>query len=173
MFTLTDDQRIIAQTAREFAWEHLAPNAVRWDQTKHFPVDELRKAAEIGMGGINVRESSGGSGLSRWDSVLIFESLASGCPSIAAYISIHNMVAWMIDHYGDQTQRNRWLPRLCSMEHLASYCLTEPESGSDAAALRTSALRDGDHYIVTGTKQFISGAGASEVYLVMARTGED
>ncbi|HEY0495512.1 MAG TPA: acyl-CoA dehydrogenase family protein [Kutzneria sp.] len=172
MLTLTDDQRAIARTAHDFAQEHLAPKAVEWDQSKHFPVDVLRKAAEIGMGAITVREESGGSGLSRMDSALIFEALARGCPSIAAYISIHNMVGWMIDRYGDATQRGRWLPRVCSMDDLTSYCLTEPEAGSDAAALRTSAVRDGDHYIVNGTKQFISGAGASSVYLVMVRTGE-
>ncbi|MFE0374261.1 acyl-CoA dehydrogenase family protein [Streptomyces inhibens] len=172
MYTLTDDQRAIQRAARDFADEYLAPNAVDWDRDKHFPVDVLRKAAEIGMGGVNVRTESGGSGLTRMDSALIFEALASGCPSISAYISIHNMVAWMVDTYGTPAQRDQWLPLLCSMEHLASYCLTEPEAGSDAAALRTRAVRDGDSYVVTGVKQFISGAAASQVYLVMVRTHE-
>ncbi|SDH47177.1 hypothetical protein SAMN05421505_11687 [Sinosporangium album] len=172
MFTLTDDQRAIAEAAREFADEHLAPHAVTWDQTKHFPVDVLRKAAELGMGGIYIREDVGGSELSRFEAALIFEALATGCPSIAAYISIHNMTAWMIDVFGDEAQRSRWLPRMCTMEDLGSYCLTEPEAGSDAAALRTRADRDGDDYVLNGVKQFISGAGASQIYIVMARTGE-
>ncbi|MFD1812782.1 isobutyryl-CoA dehydrogenase [Rhodococcus gannanensis] len=172
MFTLTDDERAISETARDFAAEFLAPNAVEWDQAKHFPVDVLRKAAALGMGGIYVREDVGGSGLRRLDSVRIFEQLATGDPSIAAYISIHNMVAWMIDTYGTDEQRRQWLPDLCSMERLGSYCLTEPGAGSDAAALATKAVRDGDDYVLTGVKQFISGAGASDVYLVMARTGD-
>ncbi|MFI1615515.1 acyl-CoA dehydrogenase family protein [Streptomyces lydicus] len=172
MYTLTDDQQAIRRAARDFADEYLAPDAAEWDREKHFPVDVLRKAAEIGMGGVNVREESGGSGLTRMDSALVFEALATGCPTISAYISIHNMVAWMIDTYGSAAQRDRWLPLLCSMEHLASYCLTEPEAGSDAAALRTRAVRDGDSYVVTGVKQFISGAASSQVYLVMVRTHE-
>ncbi|MER7151772.1 acyl-CoA dehydrogenase family protein [Streptomyces lydicus] len=172
MYTLTDDQQAIRRAARDFADEYLAPDAAEWDREKHFPVDVLRKAAEIGMGGVNVREESGGSGLTRMDSALVFEALATGCPTISAYISIHNMVAWMIDTYGTAAQRDRWLPLLCSMEHLASYCLTEPEAGSDAAALRTRAVRDGDSYVVTGVKQFISGAASSQVYLVMVRTHE-
>lgn len=172
MFTLTDDDRAIRDTARDFATEYLAPNAVEWDQDKHFPVDVLRKAAELGMGGIYVNEDVGGSGLRRLDSVRIFEELAKGCPSIASYISIHNMVAWMIDKYGNDEQRHQWLPKLCTMEHLASYCLTEPGAGSDAAALSTKAVRDGDEYVLTGVKQFISGAGTSDVYVVMARTGD-
>ena len=172
MFTLTDDERAISDTARDFADEYLAPNAIEWDQTKHFPVDVLRKAAALGMGGIYIREDVGGSGLRRLDSVRIFEQLATGDPSIAAYISIHNMVAWMIDTYGTDEQRHQWLPDLCSMERLGSYCLTEPGAGSDAAALSTKAVRDGDDYLLTGVKQFISGAGASDVYVVMARTGD-
>ncbi|GII94853.1 acyl-CoA dehydrogenase family protein [Sinosporangium siamense] len=171
MFTLTDDQRAIMEAARSFADEHLAPHAVAWDHDKHFPVDVLRKAAELGMGGIYVREDVGGSDLSRLDAALIFESLATGCPSIAAYISIHNMTAWMIDRYGDEEQRSRWLPGMCAMDDLGSYCLTEPEAGSDAAALRTRADRDGDDYVLNGVKQFISGAGAAQNYIVMARTG--
>ncbi len=171
MFTLNDDERAINDTAREFADEFLAPNAIEWDQQKHFPVDVLRKAAGLGMGGIYIREDVGGSGLTRVDSVRIFEQLATGDPSIAAYISIHNMVAWMIDTYGNDEQRQRWLPGLCAMDQLGSYCLTEPGAGSDAAMLGTKAVRDGDEYVLDGVKQFISGAGTSEVYVVMARTG--
>ncbi|WP_305094579.1 isobutyryl-CoA dehydrogenase [Prescottella sp. R16] len=171
MFTLSDDERAIALTARDFAAEYLAPDAVEWDQAKHFPVDVLRKAGALGMGGIYIREDVGGSGLSRLDGVRIFEQLATGCPSIAAYISIHNMVTWMIDEFGTDEQRRRWVPALASMEQLGSYCLTEPGAGSDAAALSTKAVRDGDDYVLTGVKQFISGAGTSDVYVVMARTG--
>ncbi|OZD08645.1 acyl-CoA dehydrogenase [Rhodococcus sp. 06-235-1A] len=171
MFTLNEDERAINDTAREFADEFLAPSAIEWDQQKHFPVDVLRKAAGLGMGGIYIREDVGGSGLTRVDSVRIFEQLATGDPSIAAYISIHNMVAWMIDTYGDDEQRQRWLPGLCAMDQLGSYCLTEPGAGSDAAMLATKAVRDGDEYVLDGVKQFISGAGTSEVYVVMARTG--
>ncbi|MFF5126483.1 acyl-CoA dehydrogenase family protein [Streptomyces syringium] len=168
---LTEEQLALAGTTLDFAREHLAPHAVAWDQDKHFPVDVLRKAAGLGLGGVYVREAAGGSGLTRADGVLIFEVLATGCPSIAGYLSIHNMVGWMIDRYGDEAQRARWLPGLCSMDTLGSYCLTEPGAGSDAAALRTRAVRDGDCYVLTGVKQFISGAGAAEVYIVMARTG--
>ncbi|MFG2639866.1 acyl-CoA dehydrogenase family protein [Streptomyces sp. NPDC048370] len=170
---LTEDQRALVETTLDFAQDHLAPHALDWDRDKHFPVDVLRKAAGLGLGGVYVREESGGSGLTRSDGVLVFETLASGCPSIAGYLSIHNMVAWMVDHYGDEAQRLRWLPRLCAMDDLASYCLTEPGAGSDAAALTTRAVRDGDHWVLTGVKQFISGAGASQLYLVMARTGGD
>jgi alkylation response protein AidB-like acyl-CoA dehydrogenase len=172
-FQLGEDQRAIFEMARGFAAERLAPFAIEWDREKHFPVDVLRAAAALGMGGIYVSEAYGGSGLSRLDAVLIIEALATGCPTIAAYISIHNMVAGMIDCYGDDRQRMRYLPKLCSMESLSSYCLTEPASGSDAAALRTKAVRDGDHYIVNGVKQFISGAGVADIYVVMVRTGED
>jgi alkylation response protein AidB-like acyl-CoA dehydrogenase len=133
----------------------------------------MREAAMLGMGGIYIGEDVGGSGLSRLDAALIFEALATGCPTVAAYISIHNMCAWMIDAYGDEGQRQRFLPKLCTMEHLASYCLTEPGAGSDAAALKTRAARDGDHYVLDGVKQFISGAGVSDIYVVMARTGAD
>ncbi|HEY5854014.1 MAG TPA: isobutyryl-CoA dehydrogenase [Aldersonia sp.] len=172
MFTLTEDEKAITETARDFADEYLAPQAVEWDQEKHFPVDVLRKAAALGMGGIYIREDVGGSGLCRLDAVRIFEQLATGCPAISAYISIHNMSAWMIDKYGSDELRQRWLPRLCTMELLASYCLTEPGAGSDAAALSTKAVRDGDEYVLNGVKQFISGAGVSDVYVVMARTGD-
>jgi len=170
--TLTEDQLALAEVTLDFAQEQLAPHAVTWDQTKHFPVDVIRRAAGLGLCGVYVREEHGGSGLSRSDGVLVFETLAAGCPSIAAYLSIHNMVAWMIDRYGDHAQHARWLPGLCSAATLGSYCLTEPGAGSDAAALRTRAERRGDHYVLTGVKQFISGAGAAGVYVVMARTGE-
>ncbi|MFI6045415.1 acyl-CoA dehydrogenase family protein [Nocardia sp. NPDC051321] len=171
MFILDEDEQAIRDTARGFADEFLAPNALEWDEQKHFPVDVLRKAGPLGLGGIYVQEDVGGSGLRRLDAVRIFEQLATGCPAIAAYISIHNMATWMIDSYGDAAQRTRWLPNLTSMELLASYALTEPGAGSDAAALSTKAVRDGDDYIFNGTKQFISGAGATDVYVVMARTG--
>lgn len=170
---LTDDQLAVVETTLDFAQEHLAPHAVAWDQDKHFPVDVLRKAAGLGLGGVYVREDVGGSELSRTDGVLVFEALATGCPSIAGYLSIHNMVGWMVDRYGTEAQRERYLPRLCAMELLGSYCLTEPGAGSDAAALRTRAVRNGDAYVLTGTKQFISGAGASHLYIVLARTGGD
>jgi alkylation response protein AidB-like acyl-CoA dehydrogenase len=172
-FELGDEQAAIRDMAREFAGEHLAPFAVEWDRNKHFPLETMRAAAALGMGGIYVDEALGGSGLSRLDAALIIEALATGCPTIAAYISIHNMVAGMIDRYGNDEQRNRYLPKLCSMEHFASYCLTEPAAGSDAAALRTKAVLDGEHYIVNGVKQFISGAGVAEIYAVMVRTGDD
>ncbi|MEV5677969.1 acyl-CoA dehydrogenase family protein [Streptomyces sp. NPDC052179] len=169
--SLTEDQQAMIETTLDFAQDHLAPHAVQWDQDKHFPLDTLRKAAGLGLGGVYVREDAGGSGLSRADGVLVFEALASGCPSIAGYLSIHNMVAWMLDTYGDEGQRARWLPRLCAMDDLGSYCLTEPGAGSDAGAIGTRAVRDADGYLLTGVKQFISGAGASQVYVVMARTG--
>ncbi|MFI9626688.1 acyl-CoA dehydrogenase family protein [Streptomyces sp. NPDC052042] len=171
--TLTEDQLALAEVTLDFAQEHLAPHAVDWDQEKHFPADVLRHAADLGLAGVYVREEHGGSGLTRADGVVVFEVLATGCPSIAGYLSIHNMVGWMIDHYGSPAQRARWLPTLCTAESLGSYCLTEPGAGSDAAALRTRAERDGDTYVLTGVKQFISGAGTSDVYLVMARTGGD
>src|SRR5829696_5992256 len=171
-FSLTEDQIAIRDMAQSFAAENLAPKAVEWDQTKFFPVDVMREAAALGMGGVYIREDVGGSGLSRLDAALIFEALATGCPTISAYLSIHNMAVWMIDRYGSDEQRHRFIPKLCTMEHLASYCLTEPGAGSDAAALKTRAVRDGDHYVVSGVKQFISGAGVSDVYVTMVRTGE-
>lgn len=172
MFALNAEQQAIVEMARGFAQQKLAPKAIEWDQEKHFPVDVLRQAAALGMGGVYVREDFGGSGLSRLDAALIFEALATGCPSIAAYISIHNMCTWMIDSFGDEAQRAKWIPRLCTMENLASYCLTEPGAGSDAAALRTRAVKDGDAYVLNGVKQFISGAGTSDIYVVMARTSD-
>jgi alkylation response protein AidB-like acyl-CoA dehydrogenase len=170
-FSLNDEQVAVRDMARTFADEVFAPNAIAWDEARYFPVAEMRKAAELGMAGIYAAEDVGGSGLSRLDAVLIFEALASGCPTVAAYISIHNMVAWMIDAYGSVEQRQKWLPALCKMELFASYCLTEPGAGSDAAALQTRAARDGDSYVLNGQKLFISGAGESGVYVVMARTG--
>ena len=172
-FALDAEQTALRDTARAFADEYFAPNAVAWDEAKHFPVAEMRKAAELGMAGIYVAEDFGGSGLSRLDAALIFEALATGCPTVAAYMSIHNMIAWMIDAYGSDAQRQNWLPRLCRMELFASYCLTEAGSGSDAAALQTRAVRDGADYVLNGQKLFISGAGASDLYAVMARTGGD
>lgn len=172
MFSLTEDQIAIRDMAQGFAAETLAPHAVRWDEEKHFPVEEMRQAAALGMGGVYIAEDVGGSGLTRLDATLIFEALSTACPTVAAYISIHNMCAWMIDRYGSDEQRHKFLPKLCSMEHLASYCLTEPGAGSDAAALKTKAVLDGDHYVLDGQKQFISGAGVSDVYVVMVRTGE-
>jgi alkylation response protein AidB-like acyl-CoA dehydrogenase len=173
-FSLSSEQLALRDMAKKFADERFAPNAISWDERKHFPVDELREAATLGMGAIYVREESGGSGLNRLDAALIFEALATGCPSTAAYLSIHNMVAWMIDRFGSPDLIARFMPKLATMEHLSSYCLTEPGAGSDAAALKTRAQRDGNSsYVLDGVKQFISGAGASDVYLVMARTGGD
>jgi alkylation response protein AidB-like acyl-CoA dehydrogenase len=172
LFALPDDQVAIRDMARDFAAERIRPHALDWDERKHFPVDVMREAAALGMGGVYVREDIGGSGLSRLDAALIFEALATGCPTVSAFISIHNMCAGMVDRYGSEAQRQAWLPDLCSMTTIASYCLTEPGAGSDAAALKTSARRDGEHYVLNGTKQFISGAGAADLYLVMARTGD-
>ncbi|MES2029505.1 MAG: isobutyryl-CoA dehydrogenase [Pseudomonadota bacterium] len=170
-FALHEEQTAIRDMAREFAAEKIAPFALKWDEEKHFPKEVMREAALLGMGGIYIRDDVGGSGLTRFDAALIFEALATGCPTTSAFISIHNMASWMIDSYGSEAQRRKWLPRLCTMELLASYCLTEPGSGSDAAALRTRAVVDGDHYILNGQKQFISGAGDTDVYVVMVRTG--
>jgi alkylation response protein AidB-like acyl-CoA dehydrogenase len=170
-FSLNEEQQALADLARDFAQRQLGPRALAWDETRHFPVDALREAAALGMGGITIAEDVGGAALSRLDAALIFEGLATGCPSIAAYISIHNMACSMIDRFGSEAQRRRFLPRLVTMEHLSSYCLSEPGAGSDAAALRTRALRDGDAYVLDGVKQFISGAGVSDIYVVMARTG--
>ena len=176
MFTLDDDDKVIVDAAREFSDKRIAPHAIEWDEGHHFPKDVLREAAEMGMGAIYVSEDVGGSGMRRLDGVRIFEQLARGCPSVAAYLSIHNMCVWMIDEFGTDEQRQQWIPKLASMELFASYCLTEPGAGSDAAALRTKAVKEGEgpdaEYVLTGTKQFISGGGQSDVYVVMARTGE-
>jgi alkylation response protein AidB-like acyl-CoA dehydrogenase len=171
-FELSEEQRAFQQTARDFAHSEMMPHARAWDEDEIFPADTLRKAAALGFGGIYVRDDVGGSALSRLDATIIFEELAQGCTSTAAYISIHNMAAWMIDAFADAPQRQRFLPKLCTMEHFASYCLTEPDAGSDAASLRTSAVRDGDHYVVDGAKAFISGGGTSDVYVCMVRTGD-
>jgi alkylation response protein AidB-like acyl-CoA dehydrogenase len=173
LFSLPEDQIALRDTARAFAAEKLAPFALKWDEEKYFPVETIREAATLGMGGIYIRDDVGGSGLTRLDAALVFEALAQGCPTVSAYISIHNMAAWMIDAYGSPDQRMRYLPKLCSMQYLASYCLTEPNAGSDAAALRTTAKREGEHYVLNGAKQFISGAGAGDLYVVMVRTGGD
>ena len=171
-FTLTEEQRAFQATARQFARDAMMPQARDWDENETFPAAALRQAAALGFGGIYVKEDVGGSGLGRLDAALIFEELAQGCTSTAAYISIHNMAAWMIDAFGGEAQRRKFLPKLCTMEHFASYCLTEPDSGSDAASLKTKAVRDGDSYVLNGTKAFISGGGVSDIYVVMARTGE-
>ena len=172
-FDLNEDQRAIQQMARDFAAEKIAPHALKWDEDKHLPLDVIRQAASLGIGGIYIKDDVGGSAMTRLDAALIFEALATGCPAVSAFISIHNMAAWMIDSYGSEDQRQRWLPKLCNMELIASYCLTEPGSGSDAAALRTRAVRDGDHYVLNGQKQFISGAGENDLYVTMVRTGAD
>ena len=170
-FALTEDQIAVRDLAREFAAEKIAPFAQKWDEEKFFPVDVMREAAALGMGGIYIRDDVGGSALTRFDAALIFEALATGCPTVSSFISIHNMASWMIDAYGSDAQRQKWLPRLCTMELIASYALTEPGAGSDAAALSTRAVRDGDHYVLNGQKQFISGAGTSDIYVAMVRTG--
>jgi alkylation response protein AidB-like acyl-CoA dehydrogenase len=172
-FALSDEQDAIQDMARRFAREEMAPNAAKWDEEKIFPAQTIKKTAELGLAGIYTGEEHGGSALSRLDAVLIFEALSGGCTATAAYISIHNMVTWMIDRFGGDDLRARFVPRLTSMEMLSSYCLTEPSCGSDAAALKTKAVRDGDHYIVNGAKAFISGGGVTDLYLVMVRTGED
>ena len=173
-FGLNEDRIAIRDMALAFARDRIAPHALEWDEKRFFPVDVIRETAALGLGGIYVREDVGGSGLTRFDAALIFEALATGCPAVSAFISIHNMCAWMIDAYGSQAQRETFLPRLLSMERLASYCLTEPGAGSDAAALSTRATREGDHYVLNGQKQFISGAGNDyDFYVVMARTGDD
>ena len=170
-FDLTDDQREIQELARRFTADAITPHAAEWDEKHIFPRDTIKAAAELGFAAIYVSEGSGGIGLGRMESALIMEAMAYGCPSTSAFISIHNMAAWMLDAFGSAELKARFLPDLVTMDKLASYCLTEPSSGSDAAALKTKAVRDGDDYIVTGTKQFISGAGDNDVYLVMVRTG--
>ncbi|NNH04728.1 acyl-CoA dehydrogenase family protein [Microbacterium ulmi] len=167
-----EERAAMIDAVRDFAESEIAPHALDWDERRHFPRDVLEKAGELGLGGLYLREDVGGSGLSREDSVRIVEELAKADPAIAAYITIHTMVAWMIDTYGTDAQRREWVPRLTSMRDLGSYCLTEPGAGSDAAAITTSAARDGDEFVLTGVKQFISGGGEASVYIVMARTGE-
>jgi len=172
-FALTEDQIAVRDMARDFAAEKIAPFALKWDEEKFFPIDVMREAAALGIGGIYIRDDVGGSALTRFDAALIFEALATGCPTVSSFISIHNMASWMIDAYGSDAQRQKWLPRLCTMELIASYALTEPGAGSDAAALSTRAVRDGDHYVLNGQKQFISGAGKSDIYVAMVRTGDN
>ena len=172
-FALTEEQAAIQETALSFAKERIAPHAAEWDERSHFPVDVIRETAALGMAAIYVPAEQGGSGLTRMDGALIMEALSYGCPAIAGYVSIHNMVAWMLAKYGAAEQIAAWMPKLASMEWLSSYCLTEPGAGSDAAALKTTARRAGDHYVLNGTKQFISGAGATDFYVVLARTGDD
>jgi alkylation response protein AidB-like acyl-CoA dehydrogenase len=172
-FALTEEQAAIQETALAFAKERIAPHAGEWDETAHFPVDVIRETAALGMATIYVPAEQGGSGLTRMDGALIMEALAYGCPAIAGYISIHNMVAWMLARYGSREQVAAWMPKLARMEWLSSYCLTEPGAGSDAAALKTAARRAGDHYVLNGSKQFISGAGSTDLYFVFARTGDE
>ncbi len=172
-FELSDDQRAFQELARDFAAREMAPHAAEWDEDCTFPVETLRQAAALGFAAIYVKGDVGGAGLSRLDGALIFEELAAGCASTAAYVSIHNMVAWMVDAFGSDDQRRRWLPALARMDTFASYCLTEPGSGSDAAALTTRAARDGDSYVLNGAKAFVSGGSRSGLYLCMVRTGEE
>ena len=172
-FELTEDQLAIQEMAQRFTADAITPFAAGWDEQHTFPRDTIRAAAELGFGSIYVSEESGGIGLGRLEAALIMEAMAYGCPSTSAFISIHNMAAWMIDRFGSQGVKDKFLPRLIGMENFASYCLTEPSSGSDAAALKTKAVKDGGDWLVTGTKQFISGGGENEVYVTMVRTGED
>lgn len=172
-FDLTDDQREIQELARRFTADAITPFAAEWDEKHIFPRDTIKAAAELGFAAIYVSEASGGIGLGRLEAALIMEAMAYGCPSTSAFISIHNMAAWMLDRFGSDAVKGKYLDKLVTMDWIASYCLTEPSSGSDAAALKTRAVRDGDHYVVTGSKQFISGGGENELYLVMVRTGEE
>ena len=172
-FDLTDDQREIQDLARRFTADVITPHAAEWDEKHIFPRDTIRAAAELGFGAIYVSESSGGIGLGRLEAALIMEAMAYGCPSTSAFISIHNMAAWMVDRFGGQGVKDKYLPSMVTMDRMGSYCLTEAGAGSDAAALKTRAVKDGDHYVVTGSKQFISGGGENDIYVVMVRTGED
>ena len=172
-FDLTEDQRAIQEMARKFTADEITPHAAEWDEKHIFPRATIRAAAELGFGSIYVSEESGGIGLGRLEAALIMEAMAYGCPSTSAFISIHNMAAWMIDRFGDDGVKAKYLPAMLTMEQLGSYCLTEPGSGSDAAALKTRAVRDGDNYVVSGSKAFISGGGENELYVTMVRTGED
>jgi alkylation response protein AidB-like acyl-CoA dehydrogenase len=172
-FDLTDDQLQIQEMARKFTADAITPNAAEWDEKHIFPRDTIKEAAELGFGAIYVSEESGGIGLGRLEAALIFEAMAYGCPSTSAFISIHNMVCWMIDRFGSAEVKQKYLPSMITMDHMGSYCLTEPSSGSDAAALKTKAVLDGDHYVVSGSKAFISGGGANDVMVAMVRTGEE
>jgi alkylation response protein AidB-like acyl-CoA dehydrogenase len=172
-FNLNEDQTAIRDMVREFAENEMAPYAAEWDEKHIFPVETLRNAAALGLASIYISPDVGGSGLSRLDSAIIFEELSAACPSTAAYLSIHNMVSWLIDQYASDALRIHWLPKLATMDVLSSYCLTEPNAGSDAASLKTTAVRDGDEYILNGAKAFISGGSTSDVYACMVRTGDD
>jgi len=172
-FDLTDEQRQIQEMAQQFTADAITPHAAEWDEKHIFPRETIRAAAELGFGSIYVSEESGGIGLGRLEAALIMEAMAYGCPSTSAFVSIHNMASWMIDRFGSQAVKDKYLPSLVTMEKMASYCLTEPGSGSDAAALKTKAVKDGDHYVVTGSKAFISGGGENEVYVCMVRTGQE
>jgi alkylation response protein AidB-like acyl-CoA dehydrogenase len=172
-FDLTDDQRAIQEMAQRFTADAITPFAAEWDEKHIFPRDTIKAAAELGFGAIYVSEGAAGIGLGRLEAALIMEAMAYGCPSTSAFISIHNMASWMIDCFGDDGVKSKYLPSLVTMDRIASYCLTEPGSGSDAAALKTRAARDGDHYVVSGSKAFISGGGANEIYVTMVRTGAD
>lgn len=172
-FELSDEQRLLTDSARAFAARELAPHAADWDREHHFPLEVIRRAAEQGYLALYLREEDGGLGLSRLSASLIFEQLAAGCVATTAYLTIHNMATWMLASFADQALKDAWLPGLISGRSLASYCLTEPDAGSDAANLRTRARRDGDDYVIDGSKCFISGAGSTDVLIVMARTGED
>jgi alkylation response protein AidB-like acyl-CoA dehydrogenase len=172
-FALNEDQRAVEDAARRFAQDRLAPYAAEWDEKAFFPVETMREAAALGFASIYVKADVGGSEMSRLDAAIIMEELSAGCTSTAAFISIHNMASWMIDRYGGDALRKRFLPTLTTMEKIASYCLTEPGSGSDAAALKTRAVKHGEHYVLNGSKAFISGAGTSDIYVCMVRTGED
>jgi acyl-CoA dehydrogenase len=172
-FALTDDQLAIQDMARKFTADAITPFAAKWDEEHHYPIDVWKAAGELGFGSIYVSEESGGTGLGRLEAALIFEALSYGCPSTAAFISVHNMATWIIDTFGGAELKAKFLPGLVTMEKLGSYCLTEPGSGSDAAALKTTAKLDGDHYVVNGTKQFITGGGVNDYYVTMVRTGQD
>lgn len=170
-FILTEEQTAMREMARNFADKEMAPFAAAWDEQHTFPIETLRKAAELGLGALYVRPDVGGTALSRLDSAIIFEELATACPTTAAYLSIHNMVGWLIDHYANEDLRQRWLPKLARLDAFSSYCLTEPSSGSDAASLKTTAIREGDDYVLNGSKAFICGGSVSDIYAVMVRTG--
>ena len=172
-YDLTEDQLAIQEMAQRFTADAITPHAAGWDETHHFPRDVVKAAAELGFGAIYVSEESGGIGLGRLEAALIMEAMAYGCPSTSAFISIHNMASWMIDTFGSAELKSRYLPDMVTCDRLGSYCLTEPGSGSDAAALKTKAVRDGDHYVVSGSKAFISGGGENEIYVTMARTGAE
>jgi len=172
-FDLTPDQREIQELARRFTADRITPFAAEWDETSHYPVDVWKAAGELGFGAIYVSEARGGIALGRLEAALVMEAMAYGCPTTSAFISIHNMATWMIDRFASDEVKDRYLPNLVTMEKIASYCLTEPGSGSDASALKTSARRDGDHYVLNGTKQFISGAGYNDIYVCLVRTGEE